>query len=759
MQMKAVGGAGQAGGVATQSGAGGPGGTGAVMSATLSVGSVGQLYICVGVGGGTATGIFYGGAPAGHGGGASGVSLGPDFSMPVLVAGGGGGGGSRGNAGGAPTSQQPGGGGAAGDSASAYNAAAGHDGGDSLPSGSLPYTPATAGAGATGAAVGAGGAGASNGGPSGGAGSAPASAGPGTGGGAGGNGSDHGFNSGGGGGGGYYGGGGGGGGGAGTENSYVGFTPYYGNGAGGGGGSSFCADAYSGSSISSCAGAQGSGPGLVVLSWPNPAPQTSLSSSPTASVFGQTVTVTATVSVVLPGSGTPTGTVEFDAAGQAIAGCQSAPLLTSNGQQQATCTTSGLGVGSHAITATYKGDSAFPSSDGTLGGGLTVSQSSSVSNLSPSANPAIYGQAVTFSTTVMAAAPGAGSPTGTVEFYADGQPITGCVTQAVVSSGGQAEANCTTSALTPGTRSITASYSGDGNFIASTSSAVTEIVQAPAASPSTQGLSFTSQPQSTLSASQSITITDTGSGNPLQVTGFLLSGPNAADFVVTSDDCRGQITPGKSCVVNVAFAPQGQGSRTATLQIETNDPNSPATVALAGTGSPMPTGPAGPQGTTGAQGAAGPQGDTGAQGAAGPQGPAGPQGGTGGQGPAGPQGATGAQGAAGSQGPAGPQGLVGPRGPAGPPGEVICQDTRAAKRLCTILFAPGTWSVSASAQIASFSLDRAGRTVMHGTVKITHGGLVLRRIRGLRRGHYTLIVRLRRPRHAQVLVRGTFIVR
>jgi len=84
---------------------GGPGGRGDVVSAMLSGVAAGtQVFVCVDVGGGAGgssqgeqrceelrgfRGCFTGGA----GGGASGVSLGSDFSQPILVAGGGGGGG------------------------------------------------------------------------------------------------------------------------------------------------------------------------------------------------------------------------------------------------------------------------------------------------------------------------------------------------------------------------------------------------------------------------------------------------------------------------------------------------------------------------------------------------------------------------------------------------------------------------------------------------------------------------------------------
>ena len=66
-----------------------PGGSGGGVSATVTY-VTGQLDVCVNVGGGTGTSNFPGGG-YGNGGGASGVSLGNDFSHPVVVAGGGGG--------------------------------------------------------------------------------------------------------------------------------------------------------------------------------------------------------------------------------------------------------------------------------------------------------------------------------------------------------------------------------------------------------------------------------------------------------------------------------------------------------------------------------------------------------------------------------------------------------------------------------------------------------------------------------------------
>ena len=128
-------------------------------------------------------------------------------------------------------------------------------------------------------------------------------------------------------------------------------------------------------------------------------------------------------------------------------------------------------------------------------------------------------------------------------------------------------------------------------------------------------LTFATQPQSTLSEAQDITLTNTG-GVQVKVDTVDLTGSNPGDFIVSSDGCRGhQLLAGfnDACTIRVRFAPITTGTRTATLRII--DENSIVhTTTLSGNGGELPTGPAGPTGTTGATGAAGP---------AGAQGPAG----------------------------------------------------------------------------------------------------------------------------------------
>ena len=179
--------------------------------------------------------------------------------------------------------------------------------------------------------------------------------------------------------------------------------------------------------------------------------------TPSPSVFGQTVTFTATVS---SGAGMPTGTVTFSEG--ATTYCSSVSL---NGSGQAACSTSSLSAGSHTITATYSGDGNYNGSSGTVG--QTVNKANSTTGVTSGTNPSTFGQSVTFTATVSS---GAGTPTGTVTFK-DGATALG--TGALNGSG---QVTFQTSSLTAGSHSITAVYGGDANFGGSTSPVISQTV-------------------------------------------------------------------------------------------------------------------------------------------------------------------------------------------------------------------------------------------------------------------------------------------
>ena len=101
---------------------------------------------------------------------------------------------------------------------------------------------------------------------------------------------------------------------------------------------------------------------------------------------------------------------------------------------------------------------------------LTVNQAGTTTTGSAAPSPASLGTTVTFTATVAAAAPGTGTPTGTVDFFdtTTGADLgTGALVNGV--------AMLSTAALPVGVNTITLSYSGDGNFLAS-STTVSETI-------------------------------------------------------------------------------------------------------------------------------------------------------------------------------------------------------------------------------------------------------------------------------------------
>ncbi|HKS69337.1 MAG TPA: Ig-like domain repeat protein, partial [Ktedonobacterales bacterium] len=195
------------------------------------------------------------------------------------------------------------------------------------------------------------------------------------------------------------------------------------------------------------------------------ATSTSLSSNPTASVWGQSVTFTATVHVTSPGAGNPGGTVEFKDGASDISGCGARPVDTTS--ETATCTTAALSVASHSVTAIYSGDTNFAGSATASADTQVVSKANASATVSASSGAVTQGQAMTFTATVSAVSPGAGTPTGTVTFY-DGATSIG--TGSLSASGGVDQATFSSSSLAVGAHTITASYGGDGNFKASATS-------------------------------------------------------------------------------------------------------------------------------------------------------------------------------------------------------------------------------------------------------------------------------------------------
>lgn len=186
------------------------------------------------------------------------------------------------------------------------------------------------------------------------------------------------------------------------------------------------------------------------------ATRTVVTSSAPVSVFGQPVTFTAEVSVLAPGAGSPTGTITFTDGGTVLG---TADVSSATGGV-GSVTVDDLTVGQHAVVATYDGDDSFNGSNGSVAQKVQRAQTSTL--VTSSANPSQSGEGVRFTAAVSPVAPGAGDPSGTIQFTVNGANLGAPV--AVVD--GAATSNLFSS-LSPGTYRIAAAYSGDGRFVAS----------------------------------------------------------------------------------------------------------------------------------------------------------------------------------------------------------------------------------------------------------------------------------------------------
>jgi sugar lactone lactonase YvrE len=176
-----------------------------------------------------------------------------------------------------------------------------------------------------------------------------------------------------------------------------------------------------------------------------------LESNSNPSIFGQSVTFTATVSPI-----SASGTVTFTE-GAATLGTGT----LANGI--VTFSTSSLSVGSHDISATYGGDNSYiGSSSNTIH--QVVNQASTSLTLTSLPNPSTFGQSVSFTATI--------SPlmaSGTVTFTESGSILgTGTLSAGV--------ATFSITNLPIGSHVISATYGGDSSYAGSVSNTVEQVV-------------------------------------------------------------------------------------------------------------------------------------------------------------------------------------------------------------------------------------------------------------------------------------------
>jgi FtsP/CotA-like multicopper oxidase with cupredoxin domain len=239
--------------------------------------------------------------------------------------------------------------------------------------------------------------------------------------------------------------------------------------------------------------------------------------------------------------------------------------------------TAGETVGNYVISATLAPSAVLSNYAITYNTAVfSITKAGSTTTITAHApNPSLFNTAVTVSFSVVSQFGGLATGNVTVT-SSSGESCTGAL-------GATGTGSCVITLLTPGVKTLTATYAGDANVNGSASAAVNHTVNGPVASVNPTSLNF---PNTAINTSNTLTAVLRNSGNTaLSITGVTITGPNAAYFTRVNGGCGTSLAAGRTCNINVRFRPTATGLMTATLTINNNDPVQPAlTVALSGTG-------------------------------------------------------------------------------------------------------------------------------------------------------------------------------
>jgi hypothetical protein len=170
---------------------------------------------------------------------------------------------------------------------------------------------------------------------------------------------------------------------------------------------------------------------------------------PGSITYGNNSTFTASVNH--GGGPTPTGSITFRDGNTTLS---TAPV---NASGQASLVNVAFGVGGHTLFADYSGDGVYQASTSPQ---FTLNVNKANVNVSVNASPSspTFGQSVTLTANI-GFPPNTATPTGTVQFFDNGSNI-----GAPVGVTANSNATFSTSTLFVGSNTISARYSGDGNF-------------------------------------------------------------------------------------------------------------------------------------------------------------------------------------------------------------------------------------------------------------------------------------------------------
>ena len=215
------------------------------------------------------------------------------------------------------------------------------------------------------------------------------------------------------------------------------------------------------------------------------------------------------------------------------------------------------------------------------GTGLQPGSIATTTNLTLSPNPVSAGQAVTLS--AVAGSNQVFKPTGVVTFSDNGVALSS------VALDNTGTANLITS-FNGGIHPVSASYSGDFNFAASSSSLVNLVVNSVSFSP--PSLFFGTQVLAIPSSQAVVNLTNLG-GIALNINSIGIAGANSSDFGV-NHNCPlspSTLAAGNSCQLQATFTPQGTGPRKSSISVSDTSGNGTQAFILTGVGTAISTAP------------------------------------------------------------------------------------------------------------------------------------------------------------------------
>jgi Big-like domain-containing protein len=293
--------------------------------------------------------------------------------------------------------------------------------------------------------------------------------------------------------------------------------------------------------------------------------------APDPSDFGDPVTVTYSVTIAAPGSGSPTGTVAVTYGGVQVCPPQAFPATNQ-------CVFTPSSTGTKNLRATFAPGTGDFSGDQSPNEAHTVNPGTTSTSLVSNNNPSNVGEQVGFTATVSVLT-GTGTPSGTVAFKDGGSTL---ATVALVNG----TASTTQAFLVAGEHDITAVYSGDAGFSGSTSAVLKQQVNILNLPPTANNDTYSTNEDTQLNvpAGSGVLSNDTDPNND-PLTAIKVSGPTNGTLSLNANGSF-TYTPAANYNGPDSFTYQASDgtftSNVATVNLTVNPVNDPPSFSLAG---------------------------------------------------------------------------------------------------------------------------------------------------------------------------------